>query len=372
MLNLFLMAQDKVNRKSIRHFDLQKGSTRNFELEKDSVESIPSQLEELKREILADGVINAEKVEKIRKELYADGAIDKEEAEFLFEINDKVCDKANDPNWKTFFVEAISDFLLNNEKSPNVIDKEEGEWLVKKIENDGKVDLTEKSLLLDIQEKAKSMPEGVKNLIRSIEIHGGKITSSTNVLQSEKSGSDSDNDGNGSGSKKWLWIILIFLAIIIIAFLLFKSCNYNGGESSSALPNDTTTNISNNSQDSTTQDSTKQSQKLDKNAINNGGAEDDKDGSSTNAKGVINKEKTSVKSKAVQKGITEAKESDAQVTKPERVQQPMSSNSSIEAKAKQVIRGDFGNGSVRKQKLGSEYTSIQNKVNEMYRTGAVR
>ena len=44
----------------------------------------------------------------------------------------------------------------------------------------------------------------------------------------------------------------------------------------------------------------------------------------------------------------------------------------VEAKAKQVIRGDFGNGSVRKQKLGAEYTSIQNKVNEMYRTGTVR
>src|SRR5574344_712769 len=44
----------------------------------------------------------------------------------------------------------------------------------------------------------------------------------------------------------------------------------------------------------------------------------------------------------------------------------------VEAKAKQVIRGDFGNGYVRKQKLGSEYTSIQNKVNEMYRTGIVR
>lgn len=44
----------------------------------------------------------------------------------------------------------------------------------------------------------------------------------------------------------------------------------------------------------------------------------------------------------------------------------------IEAKAKQVIRGDFGNGVVRKQKLGSEYASIQSKVNEMYRTGIVR
>lgn len=35
--------------------------------------------------------------------------------------------------------------------------------------------------------------------------------------------------------------------------------------------------------------------------------------------------------------------------------------------AKRVIRGDFGNGQERKDKLGSAYAEIQSKVNEMYR-----
>lgn len=48
-----------------------------------------------------------------------------------------------------------------------------------------------------------------------------------------------------------------------------------------------------------------------------------------------------------------------------------SSMGSVEAKAKQVIRGIYGNGSVRKQKLGSDYAEIQGKVNEMYRNGLV-
>jgi hypothetical protein len=39
----------------------------------------------------------------------------------------------------------------------------------------------------------------------------------------------------------------------------------------------------------------------------------------------------------------------------------------IEEKAKQVIRGDFGNGIERKNALGSEYKEIQKKVNEMLR-----
>jgi len=42
---------------------------------------------------------------------------------------------------------------------------------------------------------------------------------------------------------------------------------------------------------------------------------------------------------------------------------------SIEQKARQVINGEFGNGSDRKVALGDEYASIQAKVNEIYRKG---
>ena len=44
----------------------------------------------------------------------------------------------------------------------------------------------------------------------------------------------------------------------------------------------------------------------------------------------------------------------------------------VEDKARQVIRGDYGNGNVRKQKLGEEYSEIQSAVNEMYRKGLVK
>lgn len=43
----------------------------------------------------------------------------------------------------------------------------------------------------------------------------------------------------------------------------------------------------------------------------------------------------------------------------------------VEEKARQVIRGNYGNGQVRKDKLGAEYRTIQDKVNEMYRQGLV-
>ena len=44
----------------------------------------------------------------------------------------------------------------------------------------------------------------------------------------------------------------------------------------------------------------------------------------------------------------------------------------LEEKAKDVIRGNYGNGVVRKQKLGDQYDEIQSKVNEMYRNGLVK
>lgn len=45
--------------------------------------------------------------------------------------------------------------------------------------------------------------------------------------------------------------------------------------------------------------------------------------------------------------------------------------STVEEKARLVIRGDFGNGEVRKHKLGSEYFVIQKTVNEMYANGLI-
>lgn len=43
----------------------------------------------------------------------------------------------------------------------------------------------------------------------------------------------------------------------------------------------------------------------------------------------------------------------------------------IEEEAIKVIRGNYGNGDVRKRNLGRRYSEIQNKVNEMYRNGLI-
>lgn len=51
---------------------------------------------------------------------------------------------------------------------------------------------------------------------------------------------------------------------------------------------------------------------------------------------------------------------------------PIADASTVESKAKEVIRGKYGNGQTRKDNLGASYGEIQSKVNEMYRKGLVK
>lgn len=69
----------------------------------------------------------------------------------------------------------------------------------------------------------------------------------------------------------------------------------------------------------------------------------------------------------------------AQPTKPSLSKQATASpqgatatiNGDVEENARRVIRGEFGNGQTRKDKLGTSYSEIQGRVNEMYRQGLV-
>lgn len=124
-------------------------------------------LNDLASDIIADGIVDAEEVKKIRERLYADGIIDREEADFLFTINDAVSGANNDPSWKDFFVEAISNYVLKDEVSPNEIDEDEAQYLISKIQADENVDDIEMATLAHIIATAKSTPELFQKFVLS-------------------------------------------------------------------------------------------------------------------------------------------------------------------------------------------------------------
>jgi len=122
-------------------------------------------LKEFASEILEDGVIDAEEVAKIKERIYADGVIDAEEADFLFELNDAVSGKENDSSWTELFVEAISDYVLKDEKTPGVIDEDESNYLISKIKSDGVVDATELALLVNLSATSISVPDNFNEFV---------------------------------------------------------------------------------------------------------------------------------------------------------------------------------------------------------------
>ena len=122
-------------------------------------------LETLKKEILEDGVIDANEVKEIETVIYADGKIDKEEADFLFELNDAVSGKDNHSTWKELFVKAISSFVLDDDGSNGEIDEDEAKYLVNQIQGDGNIDANEKALLTNLKSILGSLPKSLEKLI---------------------------------------------------------------------------------------------------------------------------------------------------------------------------------------------------------------
>jgi uncharacterized tellurite resistance protein B-like protein len=126
-------------------------------------------MKELVASIVEDGVVDAAEVVEIRNVFYADGIIDREEADAMFAINDAVTGNDNAEEYALLFVKVLSDYVLEDEVSPGIVDVEEGDYLVDKIGADGQVDDAEKALLLNLAANATSIEsDALKILIEKV------------------------------------------------------------------------------------------------------------------------------------------------------------------------------------------------------------
>jgi hypothetical protein len=104
--------------------------------------------------------ITAEDVVMLRREVFGDGVVTRGEAEALFALDATAKDKC--AQWPVFFVEAVTDFIVHQEKPAGYISQHNADWLVRAISRDGMVDSrTELELLVHVLEKAKSSPNGL-------------------------------------------------------------------------------------------------------------------------------------------------------------------------------------------------------------------
>ncbi|MEW6633655.1 MAG: hypothetical protein AB1440_22520 [Pseudomonadota bacterium] len=101
--------------------------------------------------------INADDVTMLRREVFADGVVTRGEAEALFALDQTAREKCQE--WAPFFVEAVTDYIVHQEKPEGYISQDNADWLVRAISRDGMVDSrTELELLVHVLEEAKSSP----------------------------------------------------------------------------------------------------------------------------------------------------------------------------------------------------------------------
>ncbi|MGH1417322.1 MAG: hypothetical protein ACRBCJ_00515 [Hyphomicrobiaceae bacterium] len=111
-------------------------------------------------EVVQHGVVTADDVQKFRAATYADGIVSDGEAELIFKANNSC--KQTDPAWADFFVEAMTDYTVNQQEPEGYITAESAQWLIQKISADGKVDSrTELELLVNVLDHARWSPQNL-------------------------------------------------------------------------------------------------------------------------------------------------------------------------------------------------------------------
>jgi uncharacterized tellurite resistance protein B-like protein len=127
------------------------------------------QFADLAQRASQDGVIDAEELLSLRQMGWGDGQIHRGEAEAIFAINNAL--EKRDDAWVDFFVEAISEFVLNGTQPRGMCDEAEARWLIDQIDHDGKLEsMAELECLVRIVERAQNVPCSLKHyVLRQIE-----------------------------------------------------------------------------------------------------------------------------------------------------------------------------------------------------------
>ena len=116
------------------------------------------QFRDLAEQAMADGAIGADEILSLRQEGWSNGKIDADEADAIFVLNDHLDQPTTE--WSDFFVEALSEFVVNSLEPKGYVTAEQAEWLIERIDNNGRLDsLTELELLVKVLEKAVDVPE---------------------------------------------------------------------------------------------------------------------------------------------------------------------------------------------------------------------
>lgn len=115
-------------------------------------------LEDIRREIIADGKIDHHDIILLKDMITAQGGVSLQMANLLFDIKDNVKPSKLPAEFKDFFVNTLTSYLLDDEETPGEIDEEEAKWLRGKIQKNGHTDDYDIALLNSLKEKSINFP----------------------------------------------------------------------------------------------------------------------------------------------------------------------------------------------------------------------
>ncbi|MGY4398339.1 hypothetical protein ACVWZA_003545 [Sphingomonas sp. UYAg733] len=117
---------------------------------------------DLTAKLKAKADITSEDTLAMRRLAWPDGMIDPAEADAIFDLNTSV--KGQSRDWVDFFVEAMTVYLVEQQEPTGYIDEAKANWLMTKIDSDGRVDtLGELELLVKLLETATNVPDTLKS-----------------------------------------------------------------------------------------------------------------------------------------------------------------------------------------------------------------
>lgn len=113
---------------------------------------------------LIEGAISEDAVLALRRLIWSDGMVDANEVDEILAINEQITRPSK--AWITFFVEAVSEFLINTSLPRGYLSDMQADWLILRMERDGRIDSPAKlELLVHLLERVDAAPVRLKGYI---------------------------------------------------------------------------------------------------------------------------------------------------------------------------------------------------------------
>jgi hypothetical protein len=112
---------------------------------------------------LKDGrPLTPEDVLAVRRAVWPDGRVSDAEAGTVFELNRLVRDPS--PEWRDFFLEALTDYVVNQKAPRGYVDEANADWLIAEVDRDGEpVSRLEVELVVKVVERALNCPARLRS-----------------------------------------------------------------------------------------------------------------------------------------------------------------------------------------------------------------